>query len=169
LQVLDEGHITDGTGRKVDFKNSIIIATSNAGYQIILDALKSNKKWDKVKQEILDYVFENRIFRPELINRFDAAVVFTLLNKENLLDIAQLMLGSLQKNLKEKGVEFEISKELKEKIVELGYNPTFGAREMRRVIQENVENNLASAFLADKLPRGSKVKINPSDFSLIIT
>lgn len=168
LQIFDEGHITDGVGRKVDFKNTIIIATSNAGYQIILDALKKNKKWEKVKQEILDYVFEQRIFRPELINRFDAAVVFTPLSKKNLLDIAQLMLGSLQKNLKEKGVELKISQELKEKIVELGYNPTFGAREMRRVIQEKVENVLATAFLEGKLPRGSKVQINPSDFSLII-
>jgi ATP-dependent Clp protease ATP-binding subunit ClpC len=168
LQVLDEGHITDGVGRKVDFKNSIIIATSNAGYEIILKAVKSSEDWEKVRQKILDYVFENRIFRPELVNRFDAAVVFTPLTKENLMDIAQLMLGSLEKNLKEKGIEFIITEELKEKIVELGYNPTFGAREMRRVIQENVENNLASAFLADKLPSGCKVQMNPKDFSLII-
>jgi len=168
LQVLDEGHITDGVGRKVDFKNTIIIATSNAGYQIILKAVKNQEKWEGVRQRILDYVFEERIFRPELINRFDAAVVFTPLTKQNLLDIAQLMLSSLEKNLKEKGIEFVITEKLKEKIVELGYNPTFGAREMRRVIQDKVENNLASAFLADQLPRGCKVQINPKDFSLII-
>lgn len=168
LQVLDEGHITDGVGRKVDFKNTIIIATSNAGYQIILKAVKNNEKWEGVRQKILDYIFEERIFRPELVNRFDAAVVFTPLSKQNLLDIAQLMLNSLTKNLKEKGIEFIITKELKEKIVDLGYNPTFGAREMRRVIQEHVENNIASAFLADELPRGCKLQINPKDFSLII-
>ncbi|KPJ54842.1 hypothetical protein AMJ47_03285 [Parcubacteria bacterium DG_72] len=168
LQVLDEGHITDGVGRKVDFKNSIIIATSNAGYKIILKAVKNQEKWEGVRQKLLDYVFEERIFRPELINRFDAAVVFTPLTQENLLDIAQLMLNSLKKNLKEKGIEFIITKELKEKIVELGYNPTFGAREMRRVIQDKVENNLAAAFLADKLPSGCKVQVNPKDFSLIV-
>jgi ATP-dependent Clp protease ATP-binding subunit ClpC len=168
LQVFDEGYITDGVGRKVDFKNSIIIATSNAGYEIILKAVKSKENWDKVKQKILDYIFEQRIFRPELVNRFDATVVFTPLTKQNLMDIAQLMLSSLGKNLKEKGIEFIITKELKERVVELGYNPTFGAREMRRVIQENVENNIASAFLADKLPSGCKIQINPKDFSLII-
>ncbi len=169
LQVLDEGHITDGVGRKVDFKNSIIIATSNAGYEIILEAVKSKENWEGVRQRILDYVFEQRIFRPELVNRFDAAVVFTPLSKQNLLDIAQLMLSSLGKNLKEKGIEFVITKELKGRIVELGYNPTFGAREMRRVIQDKVENNIASAFLADKLPRGCKIQVNPQDFSLTIT
>jgi len=168
LQVLDEGHITDGAGRKVDFRNTIIIATSNAGYQIILKALKEKEEWENVKNQILDYIFKERIFRPELVNRFDATVVFTPLSKENLLDIAQLMLSSLQKNLKEKGIEFIITEELKERMVELGYDPKFGAREMRRVIQENVENSIASAFLADELPRGCRVEISPEDFSLIV-
>lgn len=169
LQVLDEGHITDGVGRKIDFKNSIIIATSNAGYKIILESVKSNEKWEGVRQRILDYIFEERIFRPELVNRFDAAVIFTPLSRQNLLDISQLMFNSLKKNLKEKGIELIVTEEIKEKIVELGYNPIFGAREMRRVIQDKVENNLASAFLSDELPRGCKVQINPKDFSLIIT
>jgi len=168
LQVLDEGHITDGVGRKVDFKNSIIIATSNAGYQIILKALKSSEKWEGVRQRIIDYVFEERIFRPELINRFDAVVVFTPLTKENLLDIADLMLKDLKKNLEEKGISFIITQELKEKIVKLGHDPTFGARHMRRVIQDKVENVLASALLAGHLPRGSTCRINPADFSLIV-
>lgn len=168
LQVLDEGHITDGIGRKVDFKNSIIIATSNAGYQIILKALKNNEKWEGVRQRIIDYVFEERIFRPELINRFDATIVFAPLSKENLLDIAELMLSGLKKNLEEKGVAFVITQELKEKIVKLGYEPAFGARYMRRVIQNKVENVLAQALLADRLPRGSTCRINPEDFSLII-
>ncbi|MBU4294168.1 MAG: hypothetical protein KJ770_08980 [Actinobacteria bacterium] len=138
-------------------------------YKIILESVKSNEKWEGVRQRILDYVFEERIFRPELVNRFDAAVVFTPLSKQNLLDIAQLMFNSLKKNLKEKGIELIVTEELKEKIVELGYNPIFGAREMRRVIQDKVENNLASAFLSDELPRGCKVQIDPKDFSLIIT
>jgi len=168
LQVLDEGHITDGVGRKVDFKNTIIIATSNAGYKIILQAIKNKEPWPKVRQKILDYIFEQKIFRPEFVNRFDAVVVFSPLSKENLLDIAQLMLNSLKNNLKEKGIDFIITQKLKEKIVELGYNPTFGAREMRRVIQDKVENNIAAAFLADKLPRGCVIQIDEADFSLII-
>jgi len=169
LQVLDEGFLTDGLGRKVDFKNSIIIATSNAGYKVILKALKERTEWDQVKQKLLDYLFEKAIFRPEFINRFDAVVVFKPLTKENLLDIAELMLQKLKKNLKEKDVEFIITKSLKEKIVELGYNPTFGAREMRRVIQDQIENVIATALLSERLKRGNKVEIEAETFELKIS
>ena len=162
LQVLDEGHLTDGLGRKVDFKNTIIIATSNAGYQIILDALKKEKDWAGVKGDLLDFIFNKGIFRPEFINRFDAMVVFQPLSRENLLDIAELMLQKLKRNLQEKDIEFVVSLPLKEKIVELGYNPTFGAREMRRVIQNKVENVLASALLSGQIKRGDKAEIDSS-------
>jgi len=168
LQVLDEGFLTDGLGRKVDFKNAIIIATSNAGYKIILEALREKAEWSGVKQKLLDYLFEKAIFRPEFINRFDAVIVFRPLSKENLLDIAELMFQKLKKNLKEKDIEFIITKALKEKIVELGYSPVFGAREMRRVIQDKVENVLASALLSDELKRGDKVEIEPKEFKLIV-
>jgi len=168
LQVLDEGFLTDGLGRKVDFKNSIIIATSNAGYQVILEALKTKVEWSGVKEKLLDYLFEKAIFRPEFINRFDAVVVFRPLTKENLLDIAELMLQKLKKNLKEKDIEFIITQSLKEKIVELGYSPIFGAREMRRVIQDKVENVLASALLSGQLKRGDRVEVEPEEFKLKI-
>lgn len=168
LQIFDEGYVTDGTGRKVDFKNTIIIATSNAGYQIILEAIKEKAEWGTVKEKILDYLYKEGKFRPELINRFDAVVVFRPLTKENLLDIAQLLLSKLHKNLKEKGIEFVITEPLKEKIVELGYNPLYGAREMRRVIQDKVENVLAQALIAGKISGGNKVKVNPQNFELII-
>jgi len=167
LQVLDEGHLTDGFGRKINFKNTIIIATSNAGYQIILEALKNKKPWSEVKQKLLDCLFEEKTFRPEFINRFDGVVLFSPLSKENLLDISQLMLSNLKENLKEKGIELVITQELKEKIVELGYSPVFGARQMRRVIQDKVENILASALLAGKIGKGSRVSIDHNDFSLI--
>ena len=116
----------------------------------------------------MDYLFENAIFRPEFINRFDAVVVFRPLTKENLLDIAQLMLAKLKKNLARKQIEFKITKDLKERIVALGYSPVFGAREMRRVIQDKVENVLASALLSKELTRGSKVEVDPEKFELII-
>jgi len=169
LQVLDEGFLTDGLGRKINFKSSIIISTSNAGYQIILAALREKTNWSEVKQKLLDHIFEKGIFRPEFVNRFDAVVVFQPLTKKNLLAIAELMLRSLKKNLKEKGVEFKTTLSLKEKIVELGYDPTFGARAMRRVIQDKVENELASALLSGTLKRGDSVEINPSDFKLKIS
>jgi len=168
LQVFDEGYFTDGLGRKVNFKNTLLIATSNAGYQIILEAIKQKIDWAKVKEKLLDYLFENVIFRPELINRFDAIIVFKPLTKENLLDIAGLLLTKLKENLAQKDIEFSITDSLKEKIVELGYNPVFGAREMRRVIQDKVENILAQAILSGKLKRGDKVEIDPKDFKLLI-
>ena len=168
LQVLDDGHLTDGQGRKVDFKNSIIIATSNAGYKIILEALKKISEWSGVKQKLLDFLFQEGTFRPEFINRFDAVVVFKPLSKENLLGIAELLLQKLKANLKEKGIEFVITENLKEKIVELGYDPTFGAREMRRVIQDKVENVLATALLKGEIVKGYRVEIEPENWQLKI-
>jgi len=168
LQVLDEGHLTDGQSRKVDFKNSIIIATSNAGYKIILEAIKQKAEWSGLKQKLLDFLFQEGTFRPEFINRFDAVVVFKPLSKENLLDIAELLLQKLKANLKEKGIEFVITQALKEKIVELGYDPAFGAREMRRVIQDKVENVLATALLKGDIVRGFKVEVDPENFELKI-
>jgi len=168
LQVLDEGHITDGMGRKVDFKNTIIIATSNAGYLVILEAIKQGTEWVKVKEKIFDYVFQNSIFRPELVNRFDAAVVFRPLSKENLFDIAELLLSKIKKSLAEKEIEFVIGQKLKEKIVELSYDPTFGARNMQRVIQDRVSNVLANALLSLQIKRGNKIELDPEDFKLRI-
>ena len=178
LQVFDEGHLTDGSGRKVDFKDSIIIATSNAGYKVILEALSQREEsllqeeqksaWTEIKSKLLDFLFEKAIFRPEFINRFDAVVVFHPLSKKNLLDITELMLQKLKNNLKKKGIELIITEALKEKIVELGYSPTFGAREMRRVIQTQVENVLAEALLSEELKRGDKIEIEPEEFKLLI-
>ena len=168
LQILDEGHVTDGMGVKVNFKNTIIIATSNAGAEIIREDIEKNKKLDILKEELLDYLLRQKIFRPEFVNRFDAVVAFKPLTKQNLLSIAELILKKLAKNLEDKGIKFEITEELKEKIVELGYSPTFGAREMKRVVQDNVENVLANALLSDKIKRGNIIKVEPKDFSLVI-
>jgi ATP-dependent Clp protease ATP-binding subunit ClpA len=167
LQVLDEGHLTNGLGRKVDFKNTIIIATSNAGYKIILEAIKRKIEWSKIKKELLEYLFEKGIFRPEFINRFDAVVVFKPLTKENLLDIAELQLQKLKKKLAEKNIEFLITEALKERIVELGYNPIFGAREMKRVIQEKIGNVLSQALLLKEIRGGEKIEIEPLTFQIL--
>jgi ATP-dependent Clp protease ATP-binding subunit ClpC len=166
LQVLDEGYVTDGSGRKTDFKDTIIIATSNAGYQIILESLKKGKTMQEIKGELFDFLYKEQIFRPEFLNRFDATVVFKSLTKEHLLAIAELLLTKLQKNLKEKEIEFLITDDLKNKIVELGYDPIFGARQMRRVIQDKIENILAVSLLSGEIKRGDKVKINSANFAL---
>ena len=159
LQILDEGFMTNSIGKKVNFQNTIIIATSNAGYQIILDAIKESKTMDLIKQEILDYVFVKGIFRPELINRFDATVIFKALSKENLFKIADLRFKKLQQNLLRKQILLEVSDKVKMEIVELSYNPQFGAREMRRVIQDKVENALAKSFLSGEINEGDTISI----------
>lgn len=168
LQVFDEGYLTDGWGRKVDFKNTIIIATSNAGYQVILEEVKQKTEWSKVKEKLLNFIFEKGIFKPELINRFDAVVVFKVLTKENLLGIAELLLQKIKKNLAQKDIEFVITEPLKEKIVELSYDVVFGARNMQRVIQDKIGNILAQAILSNKLKRGDRVEIDPKEFNLKI-
>ena len=167
LQVLDEGYCHDALGSKISFEHAMIIATSNAGYKIILDAIEKNKDFEKIKVELLDYLFEEEIFRPEFLNRFDDVIVFKPLTKENLLEIAELLLAQLQKNLRNKEISFAITKELKEKIVELGYNPIFGAREMKRVIQDKIEDVIAEALLAEELRPGDNIKISPVDFKII--
>lgn len=167
LQILDEGFITDGLGRKVFFRDTIIIATSNAGYQIILNAIEEKTDWSEVKQKLLKELFEKGIFRPEFINRFDAVVVFKPLDKDNLLKISELMLQKIKKGLKEKEIEFVITELLKEKIVELSYDPKFGAREMRRVIQDKVENVLAQAFLSETIKRGDTIEVDSNNFQII--
>jgi len=168
LQVFDEGHLTDGLGRKVSFINTIIIATSNAGYKVILEALKEKMEWSGVKEKLLNFLFAQGIFRPEFINRFDAVVVFQPLSKENLLGIAELLLLKLKDNLEKKHIEFLITQPVKEKVVGLGYNPVFGAREMRRVIQDKIGNPLAEALLRGELKRGDRVEVEPERFTLII-
>jgi len=165
LQILDESHITDGQGRKVVFANTIIICTSNAGADMIFKKAEAGEKLNK--QELTDALIDKNIFKPEFLNRFDAVVIFNPLTKENLLDICQLMLSALQKNLKEKEIDFEITEELKEKIVDISYKPEFGAREMRRVIQDRVENPIAQALLSEKLKKTDQFKIDPETFDII--
>ncbi|MCH7552222.1 ATP-dependent Clp protease ATP-binding subunit [Patescibacteria group bacterium] len=164
LQVLDEGQITDGVGRKVDFRHTIIIATSNAGYRLILQAIKEGKDFTQLKQKMFDHLFAEGTFRPEFINRFDGVVLFRPLTQENLVDIAGLMLKKLQRNLEKQGIEFVITPSLKEKSARLGYNPIFGARNMRRVIQDKVENVLAKALLAKEVKRGDRITIQADNF-----
>lgn len=113
----------------------------------------------------MDYVFEEGIFRPEFVNRFDAVVVFNALTQENLLDISELLLQKLSNKLQEKYIDFEITQPLKKKIVELSYKPEFGAREMQRVIQDKVEDAFAEALLEEKIGKGDTVKVTP-DFTI---
>ncbi len=169
LQVLDEGYFTDGKGRKIHFHNTILIATSNAGYHVILESLKKKRDWDKVKEKILEYVFAEGVFRPEFINRFDEVVVFQPLREEELFKIAGLMLKKLAKKLEDKYIKMEITPELQKEIAKLGFDIRFGAREMRRVIQEKIENNISKAILSGELKAGDRVRIKVPSFDLEIS
>ena len=120
------------------------------------------------KDKLLGMLFKKNIFRPEFINRFDATVVFHPLTKDNLMKIAQLSLQGLQKNLKEKDIDFKITEALKQRIVDLSYKPEFGAREMRRVVQDKVEGIVATALLEDKIKKGDIIEINPETFEVIV-
>lgn len=167
LQVLDEGNITDGLGRKTDFRHTIIIATSNAGYQLILEAIKQKADFAELKEQMLEYLFQEGIYRPEFINRFDGVILFTPLTEEHLIQIAGLMLKKLQENMmREKGIELQISEELKATIAKLGYDPKFGARNMRRVLQDKVENALAIALLSNTIKRGDRITMDANTFEV---
>jgi ATP-dependent Clp protease ATP-binding subunit ClpC len=164
LQVFDEGWLTDAFGRKVSFRDSIIIGTSNAGAEFIREQVKQGKSLISFKNNLLDYLLKQGIFRPELLNRFDAVVVFRPLSHENLIEIAKLMLNKLSKRLNEgMGIRLVLSHELVEKVAKLGYKPEFGARPMRRVIQDKIESKVAKKILEEDLKRGDFIEIKAEE------
>jgi ATP-dependent Clp protease ATP-binding subunit ClpA len=116
---------------------------------------------------MFEYLFAEGVYRPEFLIRFDGVILFTPLSQEHLIQIAGLMLKKLQTNmLQEKGIELQVSEELKEKIAELGYDPKFGARNMRRVLQDKVENALAVALLSNAIKRGDRITVDSNTFEV---
>jgi len=154
LQVLDEGHLTDSLGRTVDFKNTIIIATSNAGSEWIREAVKQGLALDK--ESFLDYLQKQNLFRPEFLNRFDAVVAFRPLNQVELEQVVEIMLRKLSKQLSQKQIKIFIEPQAKKTLAQIGFDPQFGARALRRAVQEKVENKIAQAILEKKLTPGSQ-------------
>jgi ATP-dependent Clp protease ATP-binding subunit ClpE len=143
LQILEDGRLTDSQGRTVSFKDTVIIMTSNAGVtdkKITVGFGKENSR-----TSILDSL--SSYFKPEFLNRFDAIIEFKPLEKEHMLQIVDLMLDELKATLKEEGIQVDISQEAKEKLAEIGYHPAFGARPLRRAIQEHVEDEIADLLL----------------------
>ncbi len=163
LQVFDDGRLTDGTGRVIDFTNSIIISTSNAGSELIRERVAEGKTGETLKVELLNYLQTNSIFRPEFLNRFDEVVSFHPLTKEQIVQVAQLMLKSLAKRMLEKEITVEFTDAAVNKLAEAGFDPVYGARPMRRAIQDKVENLLANKLLSGEIARGAKVSIDAED------
>ncbi len=146
LQVLDDGRITDSQGRTVDFKNTIIIMTSNLGSNIILDNMEDNNEITSQTKYQIDKLLK-QTFRPEFLNRLDEIVIFTPLTKENIASIVDLMLDKLSKRLKDQDLKLVVTDKAKSAIVSGGYDPIFGARPLKRYIEQNVETLIARAIL----------------------
>jgi ATP-dependent Clp protease ATP-binding subunit ClpC len=159
LQILDDGRLTDGQGRTINFTNSIIIATSNAGAMYIQESVKEGVNINVIKQGLID-VHLNKVMRPELINRFDGIIVFKPLNEDNVFNIAKIMVGKIAKNLEKKGIYLIYDDDGLYKLSQMGYDPKFGARPLRRLLQDKIENELANLILSNKLKRRDTVFIN---------
>lgn len=163
LQVFDDGRLTDGTGKTVDFSNTIIICTSNAGSELIRESILKNIRGEQLKKTLLDFLQQKGMFRPEFLNRFDAVVAFHPLSQEEIAKVAQLMLDSLSKNMSDKGITLKFTPQAVYKLAQIGFDPVFGARPMRRAIQEKIEDVLATDMLKGKITRGSSVTIEDTD------
>lgn len=162
LQVFDDGRLTDGLGRVVDFTNTIIIATSNAGSKIIQERLREGKVLSDFQPEIEEHLL--KYFKPELLNRFNAQVMFKTLSPEDIAQIAKLLVKKLAARLEEaQGIKLNISEHVIDKIVTLGYSSFYGARNLQRTITEKLENKIADKFLRGEIKRGQVYTIEDID------
>jgi len=170
LQILDDGHLTDSKGRKVDFKNTLIILTSNIGSKVIEKGGMSlgfefDNQADASYQRIRNLVNEElkAYFRPEFLNRVDEIIVFTQLNKDEVKQIAEIMLRDVASRLVEKGITLEVTERFKDRVIQEGYNPSYGARPLRRAIVRLLEDNLAEALLAGQITEGDTAIVDVDD------
>ena len=178
LQVFDDGHLTDAKGRRVDFRNSIIVMTSNIGAELIKrdttlgfavkadDAMDQQKSYERMKDKVLGEM--KKFFRPEFLNRIDGIVVFHGLNKEHIRQIVDLMLREVWKELVEKTIKLEVTDAAKNLIGEKGYDPVFGARPLRRTIQDMLEDPLSEALLRGDFQAGDTVLVDCEDDKIVI-
>ena len=156
LQVFDDGRLTDSVGRVIDFTNTIIIATSNAGTSFIQEGIRNNKPVDDIREQLVRNELR-KFYRPEFLNRFDGVVVFTPLTEPEIRQIAALMLKRVESDLEKRGIALKVTETGLDELASVGFDPEFGARPMRRAIQEMVENKLAEMVLAGQLKRRDTV------------
>lgn len=159
LQLLDEGRLTDGQGRTISFSESIIIATSNIGATYIQDQIKVGTGIQLIKQELIDNQL-HKYMRPELVNRFDGIIVFKPLTEENVFSIATLLLKKIKKNLAEQGINLKADRDGVVALAHQGYDPKFGARPLRRLLQDKIEGEVANNIISGQLRRRDTVVIN---------
>nr|HPI97707.1 AAA family ATPase [Synergistales bacterium] len=172
LQIMEDGRLTDGQGHIVDFRNAVIIMTSNVGAKDIFksrslgfsDSTGETLNWNKMHTSIMEAV--RKTFRPEFINRVDELVVFRSLTRENMIAILDLMMSEVTERLKDQHIQLVVSQQAKELILEKGYDPKFGARPLRRTIQQMVEDKLADLILEGALSEGTRISVNTSGAEL---
>jgi len=164
LQILDDGRMTDGKGRTVDFKNTVVIMTSNVASQLIYEM--GDKPESEIKTELKEHL--KQYFLPEFLNRLDDIIVFHRLDKEQIKKIVKLQLGLLQQRLMDKKVEIDFTEAAVDQIAELGFDPQFGARPLKRVIQKEIENKLAIELLEGNIEAGKNISIDyDKEFKII--
>jgi ATP-dependent Clp protease ATP-binding subunit ClpB len=154
LQVLDDGRLTDGKGRTVDFRNTIIIMTSNIGSHLIAEI----KNEERMREEVMDLV--RKTFRPEFLNRVDDIIIFHSLTEKDIERIVDIQLGALQKVLDQKHLTLSLSKEARDFLARAGYDPVYGARPLKRAIQQYLQNSLAMELLQGNIREGQKVNVD---------
>lgn len=161
LQVMDDGRLTDGVGRTIDFTNVVLIATSNAGTSFIQEEIKAGSSVERIKTMLIERELK-AIFRPELLNRFDAVIVYKPLTLDDVEQIAWLMIRSIEKQLEQRGMFFRAEDEAISVLASEGFDPLFGARPLRRVIQDRVENQLADLLLKNEVHRRDTIVLTGS-------
>ncbi|PIK89354.1 molecular chaperone ClpB [Synechococcus sp. 65AY6A5] len=165
LQVLDDGRITDSQGRTVDFKNTIIIMTSNIGSELILEIGGDESRYEEMKSQVLAMLRHH--FRPEFLNRVDELIIFHALTKEQIRQIVSLQMRRVEQLLADQQIEIVLTEEAKDYLAELGYDPVFGARPLKRVIQREIENPLATKLLENEFLPGDRILVEVANERLI--
>ncbi|HXI19952.1 MAG TPA: AAA family ATPase, partial [Gemmatimonadales bacterium] len=162
LQILDDGRLTDSQGRVVDFRNTVIIMTSNIGSQLILEAgeQKDPESWALVEAQVRDQLRLH--FRPEFLNRVDEVIVFRQLSREDLAKIVELQLAGLERQLQQRHLRLEVDPDARALLAEEGYDPVFGARPLKRVIQRRLQNPIALELLEGRFHEGDTVHVTRS-------
>lgn len=162
LQILDDGRITDSLGKTVDFKNTIIILTSNLGADVIMQSIEKDGKITNQAEEQIKSILKQH-FRPEFLNRLDDIILFQPLQKEQIFKIVDIMLEKLASRLKEKQIELEVTQKAKDFVINNGYDQAFGARPLKRYIQDTIETEVAKKILQSDLPAGSKIVVDADE------
>jgi ATP-dependent Clp protease ATP-binding subunit ClpB len=169
LQILDDGRLTDGQGRTVDFRNAVLIMTSNIGSSRILEAARADEDWDEVTEQVRERMHDH--FKPEFLNRIDDVLVYRPLTREHLLEIVDLQLDRVRERLADRDVRLELTPEARRRLADEGYDPAFGARPLKRVIQRRIENPLSLAFLEGEFEDGDAIRgdVDPDGEGFVFT